>query len=57
MGGRFKNTVQRMLHPGFAAVALDLALIVALAVFIGQRTSDSAQATTTTAPPPIRSRT
>lgn len=31
MGGRFKNTVQRMLHPGFAAVALDLALIVALA--------------------------
>lgn len=31
MGGRFKNTVQRMLHPGFGAVALDLALIAALA--------------------------
>lgn len=31
MGGRFKNSVQRLLHPGFAAVALDLALIAALA--------------------------
>ncbi|HEX6098977.1 MAG TPA: protein kinase [Thermoanaerobaculia bacterium] len=37
------------------AITIGAALIVALAVFIGQRTGDSAQATTTTAPPPIRS--
>lgn len=37
------------------AVTLGAAIIVALAVLIGQRTTDSAQATTTTAPPPIRS--
>ena len=37
------------------AITIGAALIVALAIFIGQRTSDSAQATTTTAPPPIRS--
>lgn len=37
------------------AITIAAALIVALAIFIGQRTSDSAQATTTTAPPPIRS--
>ena len=37
------------------AITIGAALIVALGVFIGQRTSDSAQATTTTAPPPIRS--
>ena len=36
-------------------ITIAAALVVALAVFIGQRTSDSAQATTTTAPPPIRS--
>ncbi|HET8774586.1 MAG TPA: protein kinase [Thermoanaerobaculia bacterium] len=37
------------------AITIGAALIVALAIFIGQRTSDSAEATTTTAPPPIRS--
>ncbi|HEV7237718.1 MAG TPA: protein kinase [Thermoanaerobaculia bacterium] len=37
------------------AITIAAALVVAFAVFIAQRTSDSAQATTTTAPPPIRS--
>ncbi|MGZ5433814.1 MAG: hypothetical protein ACXWH7_12900, partial [Thermoanaerobaculia bacterium] len=37
------------------AITIGAAIIVALAVLIGQRTTDSAQATTTTAPPPIRS--
>jgi hypothetical protein len=31
MAGRFKNTLQRWLHAGSAALALDLALIAALA--------------------------
>ena len=37
------------------AITIGAAFIVVLAVLIGQRTTDSAQATTTTAPPPIRS--
>jgi serine/threonine-protein kinase len=50
------RTVQRpRRHWTRVAITIAAALVVALAVFIGQRTSDSAQATTTTAPPPIRS--
>ncbi len=37
------------------AITIGAALVVALAIFIGQRTTDSAQATTTATPPPIRS--
>lgn len=37
------------------AVTVAAALVVAFAIFIAQRTTDSAQATTTAAPPPIRS--
>ena len=37
------------------AITIAAALVVAFAVFIAQRTSDSAKATTTVAPPPIRS--
>lgn len=49
------RTVRRPRHWLRVAVTIGAALVVALAIFIGQRTSDSAQATTTTTPPPIRS--
>ncbi len=50
-----RTIARRPRHWLRVAITIGAALIVALAIFIGQRTSDSAQTTTTTAPPPIRS--